>query len=315
MTLRSLLAMSLLAPAAVGAQQVPDNSFDVSVAHPTHVTEHPRMVLDEAHNNFHTTTGRYAPWAALMRNDGVEVSPGKAKFSAAALKGVDVLVIANAVAPGMAAGGATAATATSAPVFTKAECDVVRAWVDGGGSLLLISDHAPFGSAAEILANQFGVDFGKGFVYDVEHHAPGGGPTMLMFEKDQLGEHPIISGRDSTERIHVIYSFTGQSLSIPSGATALMKLSRMATEAPNRVELAAARGKPADGRAQGIAMPFGKGRVVMLGEAAMMSAQLAGGRGGAGAGGEPRLMGMNFPGSDDKQFALNVERWLTGVLK
>ena len=52
----------------------------------------------------------------------------------------------------------------------------------------------------------------------------------------------------------------------------------------------------------------------MLGEAAMMSAQLAGSGGPDGAG-TPRQMGMNHPGSDDKQFALNVERWLTGVLK
>jgi hypothetical protein len=47
--------------------------------------------------------------------------------------------------------------------------------------------------------------------------------------------------------------------------------------------------------------------VVVLGEAAMLSAQRAGPMH------EP--MGMNLPGSDDRQLALNIMRWLTGALK
>ena len=61
----------------------------------------------------------------------------------------------------------------------------------------------------------------------------------------------------------------------------------------------------AAGRAQGIAFKFGKGRVVVLGEAAMMSAQLAGP--------EKRRMGMNMPGSDNRQLALNIMHWLSGL--
>ncbi|HYN25556.1 MAG TPA: hypothetical protein VES69_10995, partial [Pyrinomonadaceae bacterium] len=62
----------------------------------------------------------------------------------------------------------------------------------------------------------------------------------------------------------------------------------------------------AAGRAQGIAFKFGKGRVVVLGEAAMLSAQLAGA--------EKRPMGMNVPGSDNRQLALNIMHWLSGLL-
>jgi hypothetical protein len=61
------------------------------------------------------------------------------------------------------------------------------------------------------------------------------------------------------------------------------------------------------GRAQGVAFALGKGRVVVLGEAAMMSAQIA------GPTGEGR-MGMNAPGNQDKQFALNVLHWLTRLI-
>jgi hypothetical protein len=65
--------------------------------------------------------------------------------------------------------------------------------------------------------------------------------------------------------------------------------------------------KSAAGRAQGIALKFGKGRVVVLAEAAMMSAQLAGP--------ERRKFGMNRPGIDNRQMALNIMHWLSGLLK
>jgi hypothetical protein len=51
---------------------------------------------------------------------------------------------------------------------------------------------------------------------------------------------------------------------------------------------------------------MGSGRVVILGEAAMLTAQVVNipGR-------ETMRMGMNVPGSDDQQFALNVLHWLS----
>jgi len=52
---------------------------------------------------------------------------------------------------------------------------------------------------------------------------------------------------------------------------------------------------------------LGKGRVVVLGEAAMMSAQVVGPKGEG-------KMGMNAPGNDDRQFALNTLHWLSGLL-
>jgi hypothetical protein len=67
------------------------------------------------------------------------------------------------------------------------------------------------------------------------------------------------------------------------------------------------------GRVQGLALTMGKGRVVVLGEAAMFSAQVV----TLDAGGKPRTFraGMNVPGNDDQQFALNVVRWLSGALR
>jgi hypothetical protein len=315
MTHRILLTLAVVfAPTLSAQQQEADNAFDMSVKKPAHTTRHPVLAIDEAHNNFHTATGRYAPFAKLMRNDGLVVRESKSAFSEKSLQGIDVLVISNAVAPGVAAGGATRATATSAPVFTESECDAVRDWVRAGGALLLISDHAPFGSAAEVMAMRFDVKFGKGFVLDRNSMLADAGPSAIVFEGDRLGKHAIFQGRDSTERVRRVVSFTGQSLSIPDEATGLLLLSKTATEAASREDVAAGNGVPVAGRAQGIAMQLGRGRVVVLGEAAMMTAQLAGG-GRPSADGGRFKMGMNHEGSDDKQFALNVVRWLTGELK
>jgi hypothetical protein len=58
-------------------------------------------------------------------------------------------------------------------------------------------------------------------------------------------------------------------------------------------------------------MRIGKGRIVVLGEAALLSAQII-----RYTDREPRDMpiGMNTAGNDDRQFALNVFDWLSGLL-
>src|SRR6059036_504604 len=78
-------------------QQVADPNFDARVAHPAYTKNGPKVLFDEAHNNFHTTTGRYKPFADLITNDGYQVTPNTQKFSAPILKGFDILVISNAM--------------------------------------------------------------------------------------------------------------------------------------------------------------------------------------------------------------------------
>jgi hypothetical protein len=109
--------------------------------------------VDEAHHEFHTASGRYRPFAGLLRSDGAEVVPGRTSFTRKALHGVDVLVIANALGdPRMDHPDA----ARSA--FTPEECHVVADWVRAGGGLLLIADHAPMGAAASRLAGALDPD-------------------------------------------------------------------------------------------------------------------------------------------------------------
>src|SRR5436190_15435250 len=127
----SLIITASILFSVIHAQQVADPTFDAKVAHPAYPKNGPRVLFDEAHNNFHTTTGRYKPFADLITNDGYRVTPNKEKFSPQTLKGFDLLIISNALG-GPQMGMAEAAN----PAFSEAECDAVRDWVRSGGALL-----------------------------------------------------------------------------------------------------------------------------------------------------------------------------------
>ena len=233
-----------------------------------------------------------------MVSDGYEVIPNREKFSREMLQKGDLLVIANALgAEGMGQPGA------SDPAFTDAECDAVRDWVKDGGSLLFITDHAPMGAAVECLAKRFDVSMSKGATSDPVNSQ--GGNTSLVFTRQNhlLGDHPITRGRDDSERVSRIQTFTGTSLKGPEGSVAILKL------ADTAVDLAFGDGEsvPAAGRAQGIALSLGKGRIVILGEAAELSAQVIGLEG--------EKFGMNVAGIDNRQMALNIMHWLSGLLE
>jgi hypothetical protein len=302
------LALLLLAAPAL-AQQVPDTTYDTRVTHPAYAMGGPTVLFDEAHHNFHTTTGRYRVFAELLRHDGYRVIPNTRPFSAATLAGGSVLVIANAL-------GADAIddTAAAHDAFTPQECDAVRAWVHSGGALLLIADHVPM-AQPRVLAERFGVGMRSGYTIDPEL-GDHDNPSFVTYteRRGRNVNHPILRGRDSTERVRRVLAFTGQSLTGPSESDPLLQLSSSA------IDLMVAFGAPMDsvrpdqrrsaaGRSQALALKLGRGRVVVAGEAAMFSAQLAG-----PPGQDQFKMGMNQPGTDDRQFTLNVMHWLTGLL-
>jgi hypothetical protein len=289
-------------------QQMADPAFDAKVAHPAYTKKHPKVLFDEAHSNFHTTDGRYKPFASLITSDGYRVTPNKEKFQKPTLKGYDILVIANALGADKDLGIAAKESA-----FKDEECDAVRDWVRAGGSLLLIADHAPMGAAAENLGKRFGVEMSKGYTGDTENNdKESGNQGFIIYtrESGRLADHPITRGRNESERINRIIAFTGQSLKGPSGSVAIMKLADTAIDhfpkpGNNQEEASVS----AAGRAQGIIIKFGKGRVVILGEAAMLSAQVI------KRPNQPDILfGMNRAGIDNRQFALNVMHWLSGLL-
>ena len=289
----------LLASSAL-AQQQADLEFNTSVENPAYSKNGPRVMFDEAHHNFHTSEGRYKPFVDLIFNDGYRVVRSRRPFSKQSLDSFKVLVIANAL-------GAEEMDDTGADesAFNEEEIQAVYDWVKGGGALLLIADHAPFGGAAAALATKFGVEMSKGYTFD-EPNSFGGAASFLIFSRENklLSTHPITEGRNEKERINRVLSFTGQSLKGPEDGASILKLSDTAQDSPNHEQKAMV---SAAGRAQALAFKVGKGRVVIHGEAAMLSAQIAGA--------EKFKMGMNVEGFDNKQYALNLMRWLSGVLR
>jgi len=276
-------------PNLATATQRADETYDTSIAKPAYLSKGPRVLFDEAHKNFHKTTTNFKPFADLIRNDGYLITANPDPFTAQKLKGYNLLVISNARGEG------------NGSAFTDDEIESVAKWVENGGSLLLVADHAPFGGYAEKLANRFGVDMSKGYTDDPANRDPVIKDLLFSRENKLLGDHPIINGRNSSERINRIVSFTGQSLKAPKAAV-ILKLSDTAyDEFPDSDKKISAAG-----RGQAIAMKFGKGKVFVSGEAAMLTAQFSA---------DGRKFGMNVPGIDNRQYALNVVHWLSGLLK
>lgn len=306
----SLLALFLFSSVVVFSQQVADPNFNTKVARPAYSRSHPKVLFDEAHNNFHTAGGRYKGFAELITNDGYQVTSNKEKFSDGVLKGYAILLIANPLNDNEDVENPMA----NRPAFTEAECDAVRDWIRAGGALLLIVDHTPWGAAARNLAKRFDVDMSNSYARDPSNYDQDFGALSWVIysrENHNLADHPITRGRNASERINVVETFTGQSLKGPSESIAFLKLSDMATDEPPSPK--DAKVKPprtsAAGRAQGIALRFGKGRVVVLGEAAMLSALIA------GAGDEKYRLGMNRSCIDNRQLALNIMHWLSGLIR
>ncbi|MBO9707604.1 MAG: hypothetical protein J7521_05280 [Caulobacter sp.] len=279
------LALSLVLIASpTQAQQVPDDQADVSVAAPAWAAgAGPVLAIDGAHKNFHTIDGRYAPFAALARSDGFSVVGNDAPFSADSLARIKLLVMANA-----------------SQDLTPEEIKAVRAWVEDGGSLLLIADHMPFAHAADGLAQAFGFRFESSYAFEEPR-----GPEQFSRANGRLLDTPVTHATAKTPAIDSVYAFTGTVLHAPPQATVVMRLGRGWTifypTEPWKFDGVPQRPSE-DDDLRGAIMTVGKGRVALFSEAAMFSAQRAG-QGG--------FMGFNYPqASQNKAFLLNVLHWL-----
>jgi hypothetical protein len=326
-----LLALATAAGAAVPVEvQVPDATYAPRVVNPAFVNRHPTVMVDEAHRNYFTVSGFYSGLAALLRADGLQVVAGTQRFTPAALRGCQVLVVADACGADTPEG---ARARTSA--FWASECDAVRDWVKQGGSLLLVADSAPYGSAMDSLGRRFGVDMGKSYTVDTRR----GDPEMknlgcILFQRqlDMLGDHAILRGRNPAEQVDRVATFSGQSLAGPPGSKGLLRLGNSAWDVPftpdsrtgddprllarmDTTSVPETPGSiPALGRFQAMAFTLGRGRVVVLGDGAMLSAQLLRGREALRRGKHELRIGLNRTDLDNERFALNVVRWLGRAL-
>jgi len=317
---RELVLVALLSALAAGrteAQQLPDRDFRPPVPRPGYAAgAGPRLCLDEAHHNFHTLDDRFWAFGELARRDGYRVAPSREPITASALAKCDLFVISNAQ---WKAGEWDTYPAPTPSAFTDAEIAAMRRWVEDGGRLLLIADHQPLAGSAAKLAAAFGATFTDGFAYKTAPRtAPDstvarirGMPTLFVPADGTLPAHPITRGRDSTERVTQVRSFTGQAFRLEGEATEPVMVlpadfeslePRYAWQFDSTTKY-----RPVGGWLQGATRRVGRGRVAFFGEAAMFSAQVAGP--------QKRPMGMNAElAEQNPRFVLNTLHWLSGLL-
>ena len=303
--MKKILTLVTLTIALLSCKETPvqraDNDFDITVGTPAFKENKPIILFDEGHNNFHTTNGLYQPFANLVRNDGYGLKTLANPVTEEALSSSSIYVIANAKGKG---------DLNDTPAFTEDETEIIKNWVINGGSLLLIADHFPFGSAVENLANKLGIEFQKGIVQDSTFYdKQSNDQSQLEFSK----ENKLLAENIITDGVNKVITFTGQSIKCKdSSCISFLTLSDAAYDmTPNtkvtkdgddtRVEVTYDNPQSAKGRSQGVALMLGKGKIVCLGEAAMLTAQ---------KNRDDSKVGMNH-NPDNKKLTLNIMHWLT----
>lgn len=274
------------------AQQVADDEFvsNYVIDSPKHNSgEGPIVMIDGAHNNFHTLSGRFSPFAKMLEKDGYVLKSNDSPITPEVLSHCRIYVISNALNDTNTRGRWYLPTPSA---FTIEEMAAIRDWVNDGGRLFLIADHMPFPGAAEELAAHFRFGFTNGFEIGSQF------PTVFRKSDGTLSESPVTEGIDS------VVSFTGQAFIVPSDDASVM------TFGPGHMNLFADTAwqfnentdtTSAEGMTQGAIMDYGNGKLAIFGEAAMFTAQTGNGQ----------KFGFNSPlAPQNVQFLLNIIHWL-----
>jgi hypothetical protein len=277
----------------------PDNEFDVSVSDPKLTSLKPKVLFDEAHKNHHQIAKTYKPFATLITNDGCIVKSTDKAIDKTALANTDIYIVGTAMGkedPG-----------DKSP-FLQNEVDVIEQWVKEGGSLLLITEHFPIGLAMTPVLSKFGLQVHNGYTEDTLLNNKEVRDALLFTKsKGNLNTtHPIM------ENVEKLNTFTGSSIKGDSTWTQLLIFTSNAQNYNVKVDVIKDGGDiktsveyadfyPAKGFSQAICKQYGKGKIVVLGESAFITAQFD--KNG-------NKFGMNNPNEDNKQFVLNLMRWL-----
>ncbi len=278
------------------AEQMADTAFHYRPERPEYPGKNgPVVYVDEAHHNFHTLGARYHAFGQVLKDDGYRVAPSTKKFTGESLKGIGILVIANASAEN------DNWKLPTPSAFTAEEAATLKKWVQGGGSLFLIADHMPCPGAVRDIADVFNIN-----MYNGEAKYMKEGPETFTRASGLLLANAITNGRNISERVDSITIFGGHAILPNREASGMIRFSN-----DHRVFFPKVAGQfteetayiNAGGLFLSVYFREGRGRVVIAAEAAMFSAQLAGP--------DKRPFGMNEPvARKNPQILLNIIHWL-----
>ncbi len=296
------LLLLLISIVSINAQQEPDTVYSYAIKNSAYPKGKGSVIfIDEAHNNFHTRTGRFLPFAKLLSDDGYQVkSLADSTSKKNVLGGCKILVISNP----LHASNSNKWELPTPSAFTNGEVTAIKEFVFAGGSVLLIADHMPFAGAAEELAKVFGFEFLNGFARSANRTWP---PSVFSFNRNNLNESIITIGTKDYERIDSVATFTGSAFKIPKEAIPILCFTKEDVSLQPKVAWSFDANTPSvnlQNYYQGALLKFGKGRIAVFGEAAMFTAQIANGN----------KVGINSPAApQNAQFVLNLIHWLDGL--
>jgi hypothetical protein len=278
-----------------------DRTFRPEIAAPAYAeSAGPAIMVDEAHNNFHTAVGTYWPFAEFLRRDGYVILRGTSKITPDLLQLCRIYVISDAQPP---------AKPGDPPTFSEDEIRALNEWVEQGGSLFIITDHMPDPPAIAPIAESFGLEVNNGYVLN---GAPQAEEKPLVFSRagGTLKDHVVTNGRNPDEAVQVVATFTGSAFRAREEFRPILIFGEgRSSWMPEKLYEFTRRTPTLDvsGWFQGGVREYGEGRLAFFSEAAMFTAQ-------AFEGGRVRF-GMNNPEArDNAQLLLNVVHWLSGTL-
>lgn len=294
--MKKLIVILMLPLVSFAQQQEVDNDYTPAIDKPLYAAgQGPVLLIDGGHNNFHTLDDKFAPFGKVATADGFKVRASSGAINTDALNGVKVLVIANAL-------NKKNVGHWQQPVhqaFTTEEIDAIKEWVHNGGRLFLIADHMPFAGAAADLAKAMGYTLYDGFAMS----GPGKKYDMFSYDNNMLKHTALTDNKGSIDKV---ITYTGHAFQLPDAATSVLTFDAKYKVLMPEVAWKFSRGMkmiPAEGLSQLAYNTYGKGKVVVAGEAAMFTAQKV-----------PSVIkfGLNadMP-NDNLQLLLNILEWLS----
>lgn len=312
--------------------------FNPVVSNPTYpLASGPRIRVDSTHSNYHLLNGKYAGFRSLLAADGYRLEDFNQAYTPACetdmacpfrqlLSTTDILTI---------------ATMESDVAMSVEEAQLIRSWVEAGGSLLLVFDHPPRKLPSEVLLNELGMAFPqdpgfyrpaanapswcdppldlRGFIQtdcnvNLGFHTNGGPGDPL------LSSHATVTGQSPGEEVTFVRTFHGAEFTVatntPANAVYHPIMSFPAGSQFYKRELTYSADidgliydttvVPADNLMLGAAVELGAGKVFVSGEAAALTAQFAPGK--------SERWGMNSV-VGNQQFLLNIIHWLDTVIE
>ena len=275
----------------------------------------PVVLFDEGHFNYHVVEGSNESFVGFLQGSGYTVVRSASRLLTEDLELAQILVIAMPLAErNQVRADETDWSRPNPSAFTEEEIAVVRDWVDSGGGLLLIADHMPIAGSVEDLAEAFGVHLSNGFAFRVNDGEVIQDPIQFTRPAGTLVGHPITNGFAEGERVESVLTYTGSAFQPGAGLEPLLRFGSSVVSlepdsawefSPGTPEL------PIDGWLQGGAMQFGRGRVVVFGEAGMFFAVLH-------TLAQPQVLDACeepcwvHEAAEHPQLLLNTMRWLSG---